>query len=541
MSLLIKYSILFQTVFLCSAILNSSYYFDEQLPLRIIQTKPDVITAIGFSSEFYPIYHMNITHVDPEKNPEKRCAVYQRKLDLQVEVDFPLEKGLQNVEYSSLILHHKRLLLLLSQEGKLFHYSINEENRVEFKASYDFSSQLSGSSKKLLFLKGNHEVVAISNEKAIGFKNLEDFSIFTTFSNYKKITTLNKVMNFEHFMVIAAGSEGVFIYDSSSDDLILEKELKTKPGVFTISDAKDVSHAENTLLVLDNLSGILFFTLPTADYEGNFIPVANGEKFIHKGLDIFYISGTHMEDQYFTYEVFYLKDQKSAVVNHQTFESLPMKHADIIGDYVFELSGETIKIFYHSLPADWAPKRYNVVNFIAENGLKNFFPIDMHNYFHFIGFTHDKILLLKVRETQPQMYCGGYGEKPLPQYSYIMDVLSKNCPAKTKTGQVPFYSICHGRQEVQVRLLESRMKKFLSFENFTLIMMVVLAVILVVSCTIGTFLYFRNRNRMSSLQQEMDGLKKKFKYQEIVEEKDMTGSGSAEIEMRSQPQVKPEP
>ena len=50
---------------------------------------------------------------------------------------------------------------------------------------------------------------------------------------------------------------------------------------------------------------------------------------------------------------------------------------------------------------------------------------------------------------------------------------------------------------------------------------------------------------MSSMQQEMEGLKKKFKYQEIVEEKDMTasvsGSNSADIEMRAQPQVKPEP
>ena len=350
MSLITKYAIIFQFVFLCSATLNSSYYFDELLPVKIIQTKPDIITSIGFSGEFHPIYHMNITHVDPEKNPEKRCAVYQRKLDLQVETDFPLEKGLQNVEYSSLILHHRRLLLLLSEDGKLFHYTINEDDKVEFKNSYDFSSQLSGSNKKLLFLKGNHEIIAISNEKAIGFKNLDDFSVFTTFPNYKKITTLNKVISFAHFMIIAAGSEGVLIYDSSSDDLVLEKELKTTPGVFTISDAKDVSHAENTLLVLDNLSGILFFTMPTAEYEGNFIPVANGEKFIHKSLDVFYITGTHQEDQYFTYEVFYLKDEKSAVVNHQTFESLPMKHADIIGDYVFELSGETIKIFYHSLP-----------------------------------------------------------------------------------------------------------------------------------------------------------------------------------------------
>ena len=232
-----------------------------------------------------------------------------------------------------------------------------------------------------------------------------------------------------------------------------------------------------------------------------------------------------------------MKDQKTAVVNHQTFESLPMKHADIIGDYVFELSGENIKIFYHSLPAEWTPKRYNVVNFIAENGMKNFFPISPDNYFHFLGFTHDKILLLKVRETQPQMFCGGYGDKPLPNYRYIIDVLSKNCPAKSKASKVPFYSICHGKQEVNVRLVESRIKKFLTFENFTLVMMVILAVCLVVSCSVGAFLYFRNKNRLSSIQTEMEGLKKKFKYQEIVEEKDNIGPSSAEIEMRPQQQA----
>lgn len=533
-----KFLVLCSFLIICSTAFNSSYYFIEEMPIRYIYTKPDVYTSINILPQFQPIYHLNLTHINPEKNPEHICSVYQRKLDLQVEKSFPLQKTLENVEYSSLILHHRRILLLLSEDGQLFHYAINGDDDIELRGTYDHSQLLSGSNKKLVYMKETQVVFAITNEKAIGFKNFEDFNIFSTFSSYKSVKNIYKAISYAHLLLVAAGTDGVIFYEYNNDDLVISKELITNPGVFTITDIRDISYFEKTLLLLDKNAGILFFDLMTVHYEGNNIPVMNGEKFIHQYLNVFYISGID-GNRYFMYEVLYDKEAKDALVNRQSFESLPVKHADIIGDYVFELSGETIKIFYHSLLSQWAPKKYNVVNFIAENGMKNFFPLEPTNYLNFLGFTHDKIILLKIKETLPQMFCGGYGDHYLPTYEYEVDVLSKNCPAKSMTDNVPFYSICHGKQRVQLKLLEPRLKKFLSFENFTLIMMVFLGFCLIVSLSIGLFLYLRNKHQMSNLQNEMESLRKKFKYQEIVEEKDITGPVSQEIEMKEiSPDVK---
>ena len=137
-----KFLVLCSFLIICSTAFNSSYYFIEEMPIRYIYTKPDVYTSINILPQFQPIYHLNLTHINPEKNPEHICSVYQRKLDLQVEKSFPLQKTLENVEYSSLILHHRRILLLLSEDGQLFHYAINGDDDIELRGTYDHSQLL---------------------------------------------------------------------------------------------------------------------------------------------------------------------------------------------------------------------------------------------------------------------------------------------------------------------------------------------------------------------------------------------------------------
>jgi len=497
------------------AAVNSSFFYEVVLKDHNYKIHKNQITALNLPYEFQPIYHLDLTNSDGNK--EHSCAVFQRKLEFFSDQNFPLEKSLENAEYDKLLLLDRKLLLILDDNSMLYHYSFDHEN-VSLINSFDLTSFFNGSSqgkssKKLVFLNESQSFLAITEEKALGFKSLSDLSQNSLHEDYRAINKLYTAKIMKNYLFIAGGSSGVMIYDISSGKLLLKKQLSSEIGVFTIYDARDLSISGNTLLILDKKAGILFFSLEKLEYLGTNIAFMNGESFVHRGLEVFYISGSE-GSRFFAYEILYFKE-KSFRINKKSDEILPIKHMEIFENYVFILTGETMKILYHSIPTEWLPARFNLVNHIAEKGLKNFMAFEENSFNHLIGFTNGKIVVMKVKEIQPQIYCG-YGDENTREYAYTLTIFSRNCPLKDLNA--PYYSLCRITQKIMVKIYDNDLIA-INYDHITVGIIVILTVCLVVALVFMGFFFWRSRKEVGKMQVEMEGIKRKYKYQEINEEK----------------------
>ena len=496
------------------ASLDSSYFYEEGLPDRSYSIHQGQITAISLPGEFQPIYHLDMTYSDGNK--EHSCALFQRKLEFFSDSSFPLEKSLESVDYDKLLLLDRKLLLILDDNSMFYRYSFEHE-AVSLIKSFDLKAFLTGSkdksTKKLVFLNESQSFLAITDEKALGFKDLDDLSQNTLHSAYLPISALYTVKVWKNLLFIAGGSSGVLIYDTSKAQLLLKKQLSAELGVFTIYDARDLSIEGKTLLILDKNAGILFFSLENEDFEylGTYIAFMNGESFAHKGLEVFYISGG-VGTGYFAHEILYFQEKKSFKINKRSEEISSIKQVEIFKDLAFVLTGDTVKILYHSIPTEWVPSRFNTVNFIVEKGLRNFVAFESGKFNHLIGFADEKIVMIRVKEMSPQIYCG-YGEDNRKEYAYVLTILSRNCPMKA--GDSPFYSLCRLTQKIRIKVAENGLSQI----NWTAGVIAILTVLLGLTCCLAAFFFVRNRKEREKMMVEMEGIKGKFKYEEIVEEK----------------------
>ena len=352
--------------------------------------------------------------------------------------------------------------------------------------------------------------------KMQSFLKINDFTNYAVFPSYQPVSQLYKVKNVGIILFVVGGGDGAFIYVIEDKDLSLKKHLSKEDGVFKITDSRDIDVYEKDLLVLDYKAGILFFSLEDFSYQGTFISFLFGERFTHQNMDVIYVAGRDSLNRYFLYEILYVKENKSFMFNRKSDEQLPTKHIEIFGDYVFILTGETLKIYFHSIPAEWVPYKYNIVNYVVEKDIINFFPVRKGSFDVLFGVSQHKIDIYHVNEIMPKIICE-YGKIHHSNYSYIINGVSKNCPEKIAHNESPYYSMCTFRQSVFVSI--SSKFHLMLYDRIVLIVLVLVSVALIAVIALAFYFFYRNKTKVNVMQVEMENLKKKFKYQEIVEEK----------------------
>lgn len=503
------------------ATLNTDYLYQETLPKRNIVINPESFTALHFPPYYEPIINFQFQNtLASNAEHDKNCHTYQQKIDLTTEFSLDLENSLKDFEYDTLILLDKSLLLLLNEHNILYKYSMKKSS-IKFQQYFNFSAELQGTSnsnRRLVYIKESQTLLLLSNEKAIGFRNLDDLSdYFTIDENYKKISNIYEVVVLAHLLIVAAGNDGVFLYDVLENSLQLHKHLLYMENSYRISDARDLAFDTEFLYILDKNAGVLFFSLPNFEFQGTNIAIMNGDFLAHKNGELFYISG-EANKRYFTNEILYFKENKTFFVNRRTDEILPVKHIEIFGDYVFVLSGETMKIFYHSIPTEWVNYRHNLVNFSTEKGLKNFFSYDPAHYKDLIGFTHEKIVKMNVRENPPYIICR-FQRNNSEAHKFQLDVYSKNCMKMGNRTKNPIYSLCHGTEIINIEVKENEEGKLdMGYHSFVISIVGVLSVILVITCFVGWFFYVKYKRNIRRMNLEMENMKKRVKYEQIKEE-----------------------
>lgn len=494
---------------------NSSFFYNEILEERNIFVQPEQMLEIKPSPKLHPIFNFNFTPITKHLPP---CVLYQGKVELAMTSEILLENSMSS--YERLLIPHMKKLLLLSPESQLYEYDITADS-FSFQKTHDFKALLGESLVgRLIYLKEIDTLVILNEKKAIGFKDLDSqgFSSPFLYEEYQTIKTLYKAKGFAHLLIITAGNKGILVYEVLPTGLNLKNKIYELEGDI---DARDLSFYETTLLVLDHLTGIMFFSIENYAYLGTFISFTDGTSFKHKDGEVFLITRIQASEsnRHITHEILYLKEKKTFFYNRNWDETVPVNGLSFIGDYSFILAGETLKISYHSIPTEWVSIRNTYVAFLNEIGLIDFKPLIESSKIptKLIGFTNEKLVLFEIKQTVPKAYCA-YKQEHDIHYRYKMEALSRNCPASEKAGNSSFYKLCKSEELVIVQFVNAKMEFFRKIDLVTIGLFFLFGFLMFGCCLFGVYLIVKNGRRTDGLEVELESLRKKVKYEKIVEE-----------------------